>query len=71
MRNGTKIQLKNIDAKYYSPDYYDVNVNKYMVKTGTSLRFGENEGWIYEIDSYGWFQWYFRYWLDQKMMKDK
>ena len=23
----------------------------------------ENKGWINEIDPYGWFQWYFRYWL--------
>ena len=30
-------QLKNIDAKYYTSDYYDENVNKYKVKTGTSL----------------------------------
>ena len=25
--------LKSIDVKYYAPDYYDVNVNKYGVKT--------------------------------------
>ena len=42
-------QLKNIDAKYYASDYYDVNVNKYGVKCGTSLRFWENKGWINEI----------------------
>ena len=56
-------QLKNIDQKYYCSDYYDVSVNKYGVKCGTSLRFWENKGWINEIDPYGWFQWYFRYWL--------
>ena len=45
MKSGTKIhekefvQLKNIDAKFYASDYYDVNVNKYGVKCGTSLRF--------------------------------
>ena len=32
-------QLKNIDAKFYASDYYDKNLNKYKVKTGTSLRF--------------------------------
>ena len=31
-------QLKNIDAKYYASDYYDENVNKYIVKIGTSGR---------------------------------
>ena len=33
--------LKSIDVKYYALVYYDVNVNKYGVKTGTSLRFWE------------------------------
>ena len=32
----------------------------------------ENKGWVNEIDPYGWFQWYFRYWVeDWKRMKDK
>ena len=52
-------QLKNTDKKYYCSDYYDVSVNKYGVRCGTSLRFWENKGWINEIDPYGWFQWYF------------
>ena len=38
------IHLKNIDAKFYASDYYDVNVNKYDVKCGTSLRFWKNKG---------------------------
>ena len=48
--------LKNIDAKFYESDYHDVNVNKYGVKCGKSLRFWENKGWIIKIDPYGWFQ---------------
>ena len=31
------IHLKNIDAKFHASDCYDVNVNKYGVKRGTSL----------------------------------
>ena len=49
------VQLNYIDAKYYASDYYDVNVNKYNVETGTSLKFWENKGWINKIDPYGWF----------------
>ena len=30
-------KLKSIDCKYYCSYYYDVNVNKYGVKCGTSL----------------------------------
>ena len=30
-------QLKNIDQNYYCSNYYNVSVNKYGVKSGTSL----------------------------------
>ena len=32
-------QLKNINQNYCCSNYYDVCVNKYSVKCGTSLRF--------------------------------
>ena len=65
------IQLKNIDAKFYASYYYEVNVNKYGVKCGTSLRFWENKGWINKIGAYGWFQWYFKYWLRRRSKDHK
>ena len=64
-------QLKNIDAKYYVSDYYDKNLNKYKVKTGKPQRFWENKGWINEIDPYGRFQCYFRYWLGRRSKDDE
>ena len=49
-------ELENIDQKYYSSNYYDLSLNKYKVKCGTSLRFWENKAWINKQDPYGWFQ---------------
>ena len=64
-------QLKNIDQKFYCSDYYNVSVNKYGFKCVTALRFWENKYWINEIDPYGWFQWYFRYWLFRRSKDDE
>ena len=65
------VELKNIHAKFYASHYYDVNVNRYGVKCGTSLRFWENKGWINKIDPYDWFQWYFRYCFGRRSRDDE
>ena len=48
-------ELKNIDQNYYCSDYYDIGINRYKVKCGTSLRFWEDKGWINYLDPYAWF----------------
>ena len=48
-----------------------MNVNKHGVKTGASLRFWENKGWINKIDPYGWLLWHFWYWLGRRPKDEK
>ena len=61
-------ELGGIDKKYYASHFYDVGLNKYGVKCGTSLKFWKSKGWINKNDPYRWLQWYLR---DLKMIKGR
>lgn len=58
-------------AKQVTSSTYDANVNKYKVKCGGSLGMWESSGWISEIDPYGWFQWYCRFFEGRRSTDDK
>lgn len=49
---------------------YDKSVNQYKVKCGGSLGMWESSGWISELDPYGWFQWYCRFYQGRRTSDD-
>ena len=40
---------------------FDVNLNRFKVKSGLSRKEWQEKGWIFKQDPLGWFQWYCRY----------
>ena len=52
-------------------DEYDVKLNKYKKKVGTTLKFWENKGWMRESHPYGWVQWYCDYYSGKRSPDDE
>ena len=52
-------------------DNYDVKINKYGKKVGTTLSFWEKKGWMREQDPYGWVQWYCEFYLGRRSPDDE
>jgi hypothetical protein len=40
---------------------FDVNINRFKVKSGLSRKEWQKKGWIFKQDPLGWFQWYCRF----------
>ena len=51
-------------------DDYDINLNKYKVKVGTTLEFWEEKDWITKHHPYGWVQWYCDFYMGKRSTDD-
>ena len=46
---------------------FDVNINRFKVKSGLSREHWLKKGWIFKEDPLGWFQWYCRFSMGRRV----
>jgi len=46
---------------------FDVNLNRFKVKSGLSKEHWIKKGWIFKEDPLGWFQWYCRFSMGRRL----
>ena len=62
--------IKGLPSNMLSSSTYNVQINKFKAKCGGSLGMWESSGWISDVDPYGWFQWYCRFYQGRRCSDD-
>lgn len=62
---------KDIPTHTLTRDKYDIQVNKYKVKCGSTLEEWEHNGWIHPQDPYGWVEWYCHFYMGRRTNDDE
>lgn len=63
--------FENLDINtHIASNVCNKELNKYKVKSGSSLKFWEDKGWITKQDPYGWIQWYCRFYMGRRTDDD-
>lgn len=62
---------KNLKKSHLSNNKYNIKLNKYKVRVGTSLKFWEDKKWINRTHPYGWIQWYCDFYRGERCEDDE
>ena len=61
----------DIELKYLTLDKENLTLNRYKVRSGTTLEYWESKNWINPIDPYGWVQWYCHFYNGRRSNDDE
>ena len=62
---------KGIPEEWLTSPKKNKDINKYKVKSGTSLKYWESKGWMKPQDPYGWVQWFCRFYRGRRTPDDE
>jgi len=70
-KNQHKKYKWNLPDELLNSEICNKLINKYKVKSGTSLEYWESKKWITKFDPYGWFQWYCNFYQGRRTIDDQ